>query len=221
MSTVSQVPSARWRPCLPRIRRGWSLPRSGVLVRAPVKREDTWTDVYVHVHCSLSMWYPRSMYQFRVGLFFGAASMAGAFSGLLAYGISFLSGTDGLLGWSWIFVGLLLPSRIMSITGCLQTDSRGYRDSGRGHHCFLRHGRLPKYGKVSHAGGEGLRYLEEECVLALHSGRAHELIFVTEYDNSSVGEEEHFSTRHIVAALTDWQVWLHILVYMSIVGPRA
>ncbi len=167
------------------------------------------------------MWYPRSMYQFRVGLFFGAASMAGAFSGLLAYAISFMGGTDGLLGWSWIFVSPLPPSRIMSVTGRLHTDSRGYCDSGCRHHCFLRHGRLPKYGDVSHAGGEGLRYLEEECVLTLHSGHAHQLGFITEYDNSSVGEEEHFSVRHILAALTDWQVWLHILVYMSIVGPRA
>lgn len=30
----------------------------------------------------------------------------GAFSGLLAFGISFMSGTDGMLGWSWIFVRL-------------------------------------------------------------------------------------------------------------------
>ena len=29
---------------------------------------------------------------------------AGAFSGLLAYGISFMHGIAGLLGWSWIFV---------------------------------------------------------------------------------------------------------------------
>ncbi|KAJ7733613.1 MFS general substrate transporter, partial [Mycena olivaceomarginata] len=34
----------------------------------------------------------------RIGLFFGAASLAGAFSGALAYGISFMSGTRGLLG---------------------------------------------------------------------------------------------------------------------------
>lgn len=41
-----------------------------------------------------------------------------------------------------------------------------------------------------------------------------------EYDNSSVGEEESFALRHLWAALTDWQVWLHILVYISVVGPR-
>jgi hypothetical protein len=41
-----------------------------------------------------------------------------------------------------------------------------------------------------------------------------------EYDNSSVGEEEHFATRHIVAALTDWQLYIQLLIYMSIVAPR-
>lgn len=25
--------------------------------------------------------------------------------------------------------------------------------------------------------------------------------------------------RHVWAAFKDWQVWLHILIYMSIVGP--
>ncbi|KAF9255210.1 MFS general substrate transporter, partial [Marasmius fiardii PR-910] len=52
----------------------------------------------------LTFWYPRHMLQFRIGLFFGSASLAGAFSGLLAFGISFMSGTQGLLGWSWIFI---------------------------------------------------------------------------------------------------------------------
>ena len=44
------------------------------------------------------------MLQYRVGIFFGGATLAGAFSGLLAFGISFMSGTAGMLGWSWIFV---------------------------------------------------------------------------------------------------------------------
>ncbi|KAI0365415.1 MFS general substrate transporter [Pilatotrama ljubarskyi] len=52
----------------------------------------------------LTMWYPRYMVHYRIGLFWGGATFAGAFSGLVAYGISFMSGTAGLLGWSWIFV---------------------------------------------------------------------------------------------------------------------
>ncbi len=43
-------------------------------------------------------------------------------------------------------------------------------------------------------------------------------VFV-EYDNSSVGEEEHFELRHIWETLLDWQVWAHILIYMSIITP--
>ncbi len=53
---------------------------------------------------SLSLWYPRYMLQTRIAIFWAGATFAGAFSGLLAYGISFMSGTGGLLGWSWIFV---------------------------------------------------------------------------------------------------------------------
>ena len=33
-----------------------------------------------------------------------ADEFTGAFSGLLAFSISFMSGTGGKLGWSWIFV---------------------------------------------------------------------------------------------------------------------
>ena len=53
---------------------------------------------------SLTFWYPRHKLQYRIGLFFGAASVSGAFSGILGYGISFMSGTAGRSGWCWIFV---------------------------------------------------------------------------------------------------------------------
>ena len=55
---------------------------------------------------SLSMWYPRHMIQTRFGIFWSGATLAGAFTGLVAFGISFMSGAGGLLGWSWIFVRL-------------------------------------------------------------------------------------------------------------------
>ncbi|GAA5988437.1 hypothetical protein JCM10908_003565 [Rhodotorula pacifica] len=52
----------------------------------------------------LSIWYPRHRSQSRVAFFFGAATLAGAFSGLLAYGIGFMGGVGGYAGWRWIFI---------------------------------------------------------------------------------------------------------------------
>ncbi|TCD71732.1 hypothetical protein EIP91_005498 [Steccherinum ochraceum] len=128
----------------------------------------------------LSMWYPRHMLQFRVGLFYGGATVAGAFSGLLAFAISFMSGTDGKLGWSWIFI----------IEGC-----------------------------ATIAVGILAAFVLVDFPITAKFLTPEERAFHTEYDNSSVGEEEHFEMRHLIAALTDWQIWLHILIYMSIIGP--
>ncbi|KAF7357743.1 putative transporter C11D3.18C [Mycena venus] len=131
----------------------------------------------------LSLWYPRHMLQLRIGLFFGAASLAGAFSGLLAYGINFMSGTHKLLGWSWIFI---LEGIATVAVGLL---------------AFFILVDFPSTAK----------FLAPE-------ERAF-IVWRKKYDNSSVGEEEHFEMRHLVAAVVDWQVWLHILIYMSIIGP--
>lgn len=58
------------------------------------------------------MWYCRHEIQLRQALFFSAASIAGAFSGLLAFGISKMQGVGGLEGWRWIFIleGILTVS---------------------------------------------------------------------------------------------------------------
>jgi MFS family permease len=52
----------------------------------------------------ITMWYCRHEAQLRQALFFSAASIAGAFSGLLAFGISKMNGVGGLEGWRWIFI---------------------------------------------------------------------------------------------------------------------
>jgi hypothetical protein len=46
--------------------------------------------------------YQRKERQFRVALFFSAAALAGAFGGILAYGIGFMDGVGGLEGWNWM-----------------------------------------------------------------------------------------------------------------------
>ncbi|GAA5891780.1 hypothetical protein JCM6882_006205 [Rhodosporidiobolus microsporus] len=51
----------------------------------------------------LSMFYRRRELQTRISLFFGAASLSGAFSGLLAAAIINLDGKGGKEGWRWIF----------------------------------------------------------------------------------------------------------------------
>lgn len=52
----------------------------------------------------LSMWYKRKEQHYRVALFFSAAALAGAFGGVLAWGIAHMRGTAGLNGWAWIFI---------------------------------------------------------------------------------------------------------------------
>ncbi|KAK8052234.1 MFS transporter [Apiospora rasikravindrae] len=51
-----------------------------------------------------SMWYKRRERQYRISLFFSAASLAGAFGGVLAYGIGRMSGIVWTNGWRWIFI---------------------------------------------------------------------------------------------------------------------
>jgi MFS family permease len=57
----------------------------------------------------ITSWYTRHEAMYRTALFYATASLAGAFSGLLAYAITLMDGVGGLAGWSWIFIleGLL------------------------------------------------------------------------------------------------------------------
>ncbi|KAF8922717.1 MFS general substrate transporter [Mucidula mucida] len=52
----------------------------------------------------ISSWYKRSELGSRVAVFFSSATVAGAFSGLLAAAIHNMDGVAGLEGWRWIFI---------------------------------------------------------------------------------------------------------------------
>lgn len=50
----------------------------------------------------ISQWYRRHEVNFRIAVFFSAATAAGAFGGLLARLIQLMNGKAGLAGWRWI-----------------------------------------------------------------------------------------------------------------------
>ncbi|OQU98762.1 hypothetical protein CLAIMM_04495 isoform 3 [Cladophialophora immunda] len=52
----------------------------------------------------LTIWYRRYEIQRRMAVFYAAASLSGAFSGLLAFAIEKMDGIAGLAGWKWIFI---------------------------------------------------------------------------------------------------------------------
>ncbi|KAF9871165.1 hypothetical protein CkaCkLH20_11334 [Colletotrichum karsti] len=52
----------------------------------------------------ISKWYLRNETQTRIALFYTASALAGAFSGLLAFGIAKMDGVGGYEGWRWIFI---------------------------------------------------------------------------------------------------------------------
>ncbi|KAG0306693.1 hypothetical protein BGZ98_001894 [Dissophora globulifera] len=62
-----------------------------------------------------SVWYTRDEQALRNGIFFSTATMAGAFGGILAYGIARMEGVGGLHGWQWIFILEGLPTVLLTL----------------------------------------------------------------------------------------------------------
>lgn len=71
--------------------------------------------LYPGVVYYISSWYKRSETGFRVAVFFSSATVAGAFSGLLAAGIAKMDRVGGRPGWAWIFILEGLATVLLSI----------------------------------------------------------------------------------------------------------
>ncbi|KAG0375695.1 hypothetical protein BGX24_008768 [Mortierella sp. AD032] len=63
----------------------------------------------------ITLFYKRSEHSFRMAIFLCFNILAGAFGGLLAAGISQLSGAWGLQGWQWIFILEAIPTLLLAI----------------------------------------------------------------------------------------------------------
>ncbi|KAK6209132.1 hypothetical protein LQW54_006586 [Pestalotiopsis sp. IQ-011] len=142
--------------------------------------------------CALTMWYCRHEIQLRQAMFFSAASIAGAFSGLLAFGISKMDGVGNLEGWRWIFILEGIATVIIAVLAffCL------------------------------HDFPETAKFLTEEerafVVFRLKYGQNKE---ATLKGQRSVAEVDEFQWKYVWQAFRDWQIWINIFVYWGIVCP--
>ncbi|OBZ90025.1 hypothetical protein A0J61_01925 [Choanephora cucurbitarum] len=62
----------------------------------------------------MSLWYTRQEYGRRIGFFWSFSSLAGAFGGLIAYGISQIQ-NDALKTWQWLFIIEGVPTVLLAI----------------------------------------------------------------------------------------------------------
>ncbi|KAF2787424.1 MFS general substrate transporter [Melanomma pulvis-pyrius CBS 109.77] len=137
----------------------------------------------------ITMWYCRHEAQFRQALFFSAASVAGAFSGLLAYGIAHMDGVGGLEGWRWIFI----------LEGILTVVV-----------AFIAFFTL-------HDFPETATFLTEEeraFIVYRLKYQGHQA-----GDEVKVAQDDTFQWKYVKAAFLDWQIWTNIWVYWGIVAP--
>ncbi|KAJ5889521.1 hypothetical protein N7504_010331 [Penicillium tannophilum] len=63
----------------------------------------------------LTIFYNKREIALRTGYLFSSAAIAGAFGGLLAYGIGFMDGICGMRGWRWIMILEGIPTVILGV----------------------------------------------------------------------------------------------------------
>lgn len=140
----------------------------------------------------ISKWYLPNETQTRIAAFYTASALAGAFSGILAAGISQMDGVGGLSGWRWIF---LLEGIVTVLLGILTY--------------FLLIDSLSLSGRWLDA--EERRYLELQQ-RADPSRRA--------MASAEKGKTKADTRKALIAVITDWQIWMHGIIYWSNTVPN-
>lgn len=137
----------------------------------------------------LTMWYCRHEIQFRQAMFFSAASVAGAFSGLLAFAISKMDGVGGLAGWRWIFILEGIATVLVAVASFW----------------------------MLHDFPETASFLtEDERAFVVHRLRYQGQQREAQQQQQQVAQAEEFKWKYVGQAFTDWQIWVNIFVYWGV-----
>lgn len=130
-----------------------------------------------------------------------AATLAGAFSGLLAYGIGFMDGVAGYSGWRWIF--------ILEVSFACSCSARVYADTAlqgiatvvAGVVAFFVLVDLPASAKF---------LTEDEKAWVIYRKAA---------ESGGAGETHKVKWAYVKAAFSDYQCWCGFGFYLSVLTP--
>lgn len=148
----------------------------------------------------LTMWYTRDEMQLRQAMFFSAASIAGAFSGLLAFAIAKMDMVGGLEGWRWIFIleGIVTVLVAVAAYWLLFDFPETANFLTEEEREFVVY-RLKYQGLSDTSKGEKVE----------DGGRPKQM----------VAEADEFKWLYVKQAFLDWQIWVNIFVYWGVVCP--
>ena len=148
------------------------------------------------------MWYCRGEIQLRQAMFFSAASIAGAFSGLLAYAIGKMDGAGGLEGWRWIFILEGIATVVVAVAAFWLLydfpETAGFLTQEERDFVVLR---LRYQGQAK----------AKDQDVSQHDGGTQAL----------VEQSEEFSWKYVKQAFIDWQIWVNIFVYWGVCFTNA
>lgn len=135
------------------------------------------------------MWYSRKEIQYRQALFFSAASIAGAFSGLLAYGIAHMDGVGGYEGWRWIFIIEGLATVVVAVWAFFALYD--FPDTAK----FLT---------------------DDERAFIIFKLKYQGQITADGDDRPRVPETDEFKWEYVWGAFKDWQIWANLFVFWGV-----
>lgn len=136
----------------------------------------------------LSMMYKRSETGFRLGLIYSAASLSGAFGGLLATGLYHIGNRGGQAGWRWI---LIIEGIMTVLVGVAAI--------------FVLPATLDK-----------ARFLSKDERLVAQSRLLNDKPFHLDDTGAPVFDMEPFQWSDVAVAVFSIRTWLSALAYMAI-----
>ncbi|KAL4939119.1 major facilitator superfamily domain-containing protein [Aspergillus oleicola] len=147
--------------------------------------------LYPGIAYYITLWYPRHLAQYRQAFFFSAASIAGAFSGILAWAIAKMDGVANYAGWRWIFI---LEGILTVLVGAIAP--------------FTMYD-FPETAKF---------LTEEERKYVIYALR-NQTNGPDTFREDVVEETAKFRMKYVVDALTDWQIYVALFMYWGITCP--